>query len=157
LVYGGILSGANESPPVVSNGTGNTTVIVNPPANTMRLAVVYSGLNGNTAAAHIHCCTATAGVATAGVATTTPTFAGFPLGANFGVYDSTFDMTQAGSFNAAYITANDGSPASAASAPFAGIAAGKAYLNIHSSTSGGGEIRVFLGPPPDVLLTNGFE
>jgi hypothetical protein len=53
-------------------------------------------------------------------------------------------MTQASSWNAAFINANGGTPAGAEAALVAGAAAGQAYLNIHTSTFGGGEIRSFL-------------
>jgi hypothetical protein len=148
-VFVGSLTGNNEAPPNASLGVGASAVTINATANTMRVNANFAGLTGNTAAAHIHCCTAVPGVGTAGVATTTPNFVGFPLGVTAGSYDTTFDMTLAGSYNAAFITANGGTPASAQAALFAGIAAGRAYLNIHSTTFGGGEIRSFL-----VLQTN---
>jgi hypothetical protein len=114
----------------------------------MTLDVSFSGLAGNTTASHIHAATATAGAGTAGVATTTPTFAAFPLGVTSGTYPRTFDMTLASSYNAAYITANGGTTATAFNALKAAVDTGKAYLNIHSSTFGGGEIRGFWAPVP---------
>jgi len=60
-----------------------------------------------------------------------------------------FDMTQASSWNPAFITANGGTVSSAFAAFATGLADGKAYLNIHSSTSAGGEIRTFLVPVPE--------
>lgn len=65
--------------------------------------MTFSGLLGNTTASHIHAATAVAGVGTAGVATQTPSFSGFPLGVKAGAMDTTFDMTLASSFNASYI------------------------------------------------------
>jgi uncharacterized protein (TIGR03382 family) len=61
--------------------------------------------------------------------------------------DQTLDMTLASSYNPSYITANGGTPASAEAALFAAIAQGRAYLNIHSNTFPGGEIRGFLVIP----------
>jgi hypothetical protein len=144
VVFTGYLNGAVEVPPNVSAGVGDTTVTLDATANTMRLVVSFTGLTGNTTAAHIHCCTTTALTGTASVATTTPTFAGFPLGVPAGTYDTTFDMTQIGSYNAPFVTVNGGTAAMAQAALFAGIAAGKAYLNLHSSAFGGSEIRSFL-------------
>src|SRR5882672_2493839 len=80
------LSGANESPPNASLGTGFATVLFDPVANTMQVDVSFSGLTTGNTASHIHCCTAVPGVSTAGVATTTPTFTGFPDGTMAGVY-----------------------------------------------------------------------
>ena len=60
----------------------------------------------------------------------------------------TFDMTLSSSYNAPFITNNGGTTASAEAALLAGVEAGKAYLNIHSSTFAGGEIRGFLVPLP---------
>jgi len=140
------LSGPNESPPNASPGTGTGQADYDDVAHTLHVHVTFSGLTGNTTASHIHTPTAVAGTGTAGVATTTPTFAGFPLGVTSGTYDNTLDLTLASSYNPAFVTANGGSPATAEVALMAGIAAGKAYLNVHSQTFGGGEIRGFLIP-----------
>jgi hypothetical protein len=136
------LSGASEVPPNSSGGTGKALITIS--GNLMRVQVTFSGLTGNTTASHIHAPTAAATTGTAGVATTTPTFTGFPLGVKAGTYDHTFDMTQASSYNPAYITANGGTPASAYTALKTAIDAGKSYLNIHSTFAPGGEIRGFL-------------
>src|SRR5262249_27497644 len=100
-----------------------------------------------TTASHIHAPTAVAGTGTAGVATQTPYFTGFPIGVTSGTYDHTFDTTQNATFNASY---DGGTPATQEPALFQAIADGKAYLNIHSSTFGGGEIRGFLTLPVPV-------
>ena len=138
----GTLSGANENPATASTGTGFTTVVYNSTLHTLNVSVTFSGLTGNTTASHIHCCVAPPG--NAGVATTTPTFAGFPLGVTSGTYNTTLDLTQASSYNPAFITANGGTTAGAEAALAAGFANGTSYLNIHSSTFPGGEIRAFL-------------
>jgi hypothetical protein len=145
ITYVGILSGANESPATGSPGTGFAAVTVDDIVNTMRVQVNFSGLTGTTTASHIHCCT----TPNAGVATTTPTFAGFPLGVTSGTYDRTLDLTLASSYNPAFITANGGTPASAEAVLLAGLAAGNAYLNVHSTTFGGGEIRANLLAAPE--------
>jgi hypothetical protein len=59
-----------------------------------------------------------------------------------------FDMTQASTWNPAFVTAH-GSVAGAEAALVAGAAAGEAYLNIHSTNFGGGEIRGFLVAVPE--------
>lgn len=138
------LDGAAESPSNASPGLGSGMVVFDTALHTMSLNVSFSGLTGTTSAAHIHCCTALAGAGNVGVATTTPTFAGFPLGVSSGAYAQIFDMTLASSFNAAFITANGGTTTSAEMALFNGALAGKSYLNLHTSAFGGGEIRGFL-------------
>lgn len=144
IVYTAPLSGAAEFPPNASAGTGLATVTFNDDDFTMRVQVTFAGLTGTTTASHIHCCTAAAGAGNAGVATTTPTFPSFPLGVTSGMYDQTFDLTQASSWNAAFITANGGTIASAFAALSTGLAGGNAYLNVHSTFAPGGEIRGFL-------------
>jgi hypothetical protein len=148
IYFAAALNGASESPANVSLGTGYAQVWFDLAANTMRVDVTFSGLTGNTTASHIHAATAVAGTGTAGVATVTPTFTGFPLGVKSGTYDYTFDMTLASSYNPAYVTAN-GSVANAESALLAALQADKAYLNIHSSSFTGGEIRGFLQEAPE--------
>jgi hypothetical protein len=144
IVYTAPLSGAAEFPPNASAGTGFATVTFNDDDFTMRVQVTFAGLTGITTAAHIHCCTAVAGAGNAGVATTTPTFPNFPLGVSSGSYDQMFDLTQASSWNAAFITANGGTISGAFAALSTGLAGGNAYLNVHSTFAPGGEIRGFL-------------
>ena len=146
VIYNVILKGANEFPANASAGSGIGLVTVNDDNFTIHLQVTFSGLTGTTTASHIHCCTTVPGVGTAGVATTTPTFAGFPLGVTSGSYDRTFDMTLASSWNPAFVTANGGTLGSAFSTLVTGIVAGDAYLNIHTTFAPGGEIRGFLTP-----------
>lgn len=150
-IYTAILSGTNESPQNASPGTGFATVTLDSILNTMRVQVSFSGLLGTTTAAHIHASTAVPFTGTTGVATTTPTFAGFPSGVTSGTYDNTLDMTMASSYNPSYVTNNGGTPAGAETALFSGIAAGKSYLNIHTSAFPGGEIRGFLVPEPGTV------
>ena len=149
ITYSTSLSGPNESPPNGSTATGFAIVTIDDIANTMEVNVTFQGLSSNNTAAHIHCCTAVAGTGTAGVATVTPTFTGFPSGTTAGTYDNIFDMTVAGSYNPAFVTANGSSVPTAMSVLFAGIASGNSYLNIHTTNFGGGEIRGFLAPVPE--------
>jgi hypothetical protein len=149
ITYFADLSGAAESPPNASPGTGFAQVIIDIAAHTLQVTATFSDLLGTTTAAHIHCCTATAGTGTAGVATQTPSFVGFPLGVTSGSYSSpVFDLTVAGSWNAAFIAANGGTIAAAEAALALGLAAGEAYFNIHTTVVPGGEIRGFLAPTP---------
>ncbi|WP_291991924.1 CHRD domain-containing protein [Candidatus Accumulibacter sp. ACC003] len=149
ITYHADLNGANEALPNASPGFGSAIVTYDDVLHSMRVEATFSGLTGTTTAAHIHCCTTTAMVGTAGVATRTPTFLDFPAGVMSGLYDKTFDMMLATSYNAAFITANGGTTAAAETALFAGMAQGKSYFNIHTSVFGGGEIRGFLQQVPE--------
>ena len=148
-VYQASLSGAAESPPNPSAGTGTATVTYDNVAHTLLLSLLFSGLTGTTTASHIHAPTATPGTGTAGVATTTPTFAGFPLGVTSGSYTNTLDLTLASSYNPAYVTANGGTTAGAEAAFAAALGSGRAYWNIHTTQFAGGEIRGFLTAVPE--------
>ena len=146
ITYAADLSGANENPANASAGNGLATVILDTGAHTLRVVVSFQNLSGPTTASHIHCCIAPP--QNAGVATTTPTFAGFPLGVTSGAYDRVLDLTQTSSWNPAFITAHGGTPAGAEATLTTGLAAGQAYLNVHSSVYPGGEIRGFLALAP---------
>jgi len=151
VVYSVILSGPAEAPPNASPGTGTAQVVIDTDAHTMSVHAEFTGLTGTTIASHIHCCTAVPGAGLAGVATEVPFFNSFPIGVTAGTYDHLFDLTSALSWNPAFVTANGGTLASAEAFFAAGVAAGQAYLNIHSTTFRGGEIRGFLVPEPGSL------
>jgi hypothetical protein len=142
VTYDAVLSGDGESN---SSGTGFAIVTIN--GNMMEVNVTFSGLTTGTTASHIHCCTAVPGSGTAGVATTTPTFPGFPLGVTSGSYDQIFDLTASGTYTPAFVTA-EGSIANAQAALLAALNADEAYLNIHTTQFPGGEIRGFLTQTP---------
>jgi uncharacterized protein with beta-barrel porin domain len=147
----GFLLPSNESPPTNSSGTGTAIVIVDPAANTLHVNVTFSGLTSGVTAAHIHCCQATPGAnANIGVATTTPTFTGFPSGVTSGSYDNSFDLLQASSYNPAFISGplvSSHTVAGAATVLINGIQNNLTYLNIHTTNNPGGEIRALLAPP----------
>jgi CHRD domain-containing protein len=147
------LTGALEVPPTGSPGTGQATVLLDTSLNTMEVKVTFSGLEAGTTASHIHCCLSSplqTGVSVM-VATTTPTFPGFPLGATSGTYDMTFNLLDATTYNPLFITSafNPGGTVASAAAVFvAALLAGETYLNIHTTMFLGGEIRGFLVPTP---------
>ena len=156
ITYVALLDGPSKSPPNASPGTGTVTVVIDTGAHTLHVVIAFADLLGTTTAAHIHAPTAAPLTGTAGVATTVPTFAGFPLGVTSGSYDMTLDLTLASSFNPAYVTAN-GTVAGAEAALSTALMDGKAYLNIHTTVFPGGEIRGFLqAPEPGTLAMLGF-
>ena len=118
----------------------------------MRDQVTFQDLVAPNTASHIHVINGPGDanlVDTLGpVATTTPTFTGFPSGVMSGSYDYTYDTRLASTYRAGFVT-DAGSVALAETALFDAIMSGRAYLNIHSSTYPGGEIRGFLAPDPD--------
>ena len=154
------LTGSLEVPPSGSPGTGFATVIIDPVANTMHVDVTFSALEAGTTASHIHCCLPSplATGVNVMVATTVPTFPGFPLGVTSGHYIHDFDLLDAATYNPAFVTAEGGTIALAEAALVAGIEARETYLNIHTTMFPGGEIRGFLvaaTPEPGTLLLLG--
>jgi CHRD domain/PEP-CTERM motif len=152
--------GTSESPSVTTTGYGQARVTVDFDLMSMRVEFSFSDLIGKATAAHIHCCTAVANSGNVGVATMTPSFTNFSfaagVGPQSGSYDRTFDMALASSYNAAFITAKDTTPADptdnlvlAFNALVAGLDDGKAYLNLHTTSFPGGEIRGLLAPVPE--------
>src|SRR5262249_22915951 len=139
-------------------GSGVALVLLNPALNTMSVAINFSGLQGNTTASHIHCCLAfpfQTGV-NVGVATTTPTFPGFPLGVTAGSYLRTFDLLDAATFNPAFVNGAfnpGGTIPGARNALVAGLLGSATYLNVHSTLFPGGEIRGFLTPTSGEAVT----
>lgn len=154
------LNGPSEVPVNNSPGFGYGFVTFDDLAHTMRLEATFQDLLAGVTVAHIHGPTAVADTGTAGVATTTPTFAGFPAGVTFGSFDATFDMTLASSYRAGFITANGGTPATAEVVLLQALKDNKAYLNIHTSQFPGGEIRGFFHAVPEpstwALMILGF-
>ena len=137
------LSPLNENPAhPESSATGTAQVIWDTSTHLMTVNVTFAGLTTPNTAAHIHCCVASPG--TTGVATTVPTFTGFPSGVTSGTYTHTFDMTSLTSYNPAFVTAHGGTAVGAEAALLAGMQAGQTYLNIHTTMFPGGEERGFL-------------
>jgi len=145
MTFGGILSGANEVPPVNTPGAGTVAVVLDPTAQTIQIIASFFGLTTPDAAAHIHCCQTMLGT-NVGVATTVPAFAGFPLGVTQGTYLSPlFSLGDPSFYNPAFVMMEGGLP-QAEAALIAGIENGLTYFNIHTTQNPGGEIRTQLLP-----------
>jgi hypothetical protein len=143
MPFGGILSGANEVPPVDTPGAGSVTVVLDPTAQTIQILASFFGLTTPDTMAHIHCC-APLGT-NAGVATTVPAFAGFPLGVTQGTYLSPiFSLADPSFYNPAFV--GMGTVAQAAATLTNGILNDMTYFNIHTSMNPTGEIRTQLLP-----------
>ena len=84
--FTGVFSGAAEADPNDSPGTGNAEVELDTAEHVLRIDVSFSGLESPTTVAHIHCC-APPGEG-AGVATTVPTFPGFPVDVTSGSFQA---------------------------------------------------------------------
>lgn len=153
VVYTAILDGPSESPPTGSPGTGAATVSYDSATHLLSISASFSGLIGTTTASHIHAATPAPLSGTAGVATQTPSFVGFPLGVTSGTFNNVLDLSLAGSFNPAYVTANGGTVAGAEAAFVSALGSQRTYFNIHTSTFPGGEIRGFLSPVPEESST----
>ena len=147
IEYVANLSGAKESPPNASPGTGSVTAIFDFVAHTLDLHVTFSDLTSPTTAAHIHAPTAFAFTGTAGVATQVPYFINFPIGVTSGTYDQMFNTLDPSFYNPTFITNNGGTVAGAEAALEQALSQGRAYLNIHTENFPSGEIRGFLHVP----------
>ncbi len=159
------LSGPDESPANASPGSGFAVVTIDDVTGVMQVRVRFSDLIGLVTASHIHVVNGPGDADTTDtlgpVATSVPTFLGFPSGVTFGSYDRMFDMTDVANYRPGWITDSGGTEFLALQELFDGITEGRAYLNIHTSVYQGGEIRGFLqpqllvGPEPATLLLLG--
>jgi hypothetical protein len=141
-----------------ATGSGTVKVVYDDVAQTLEIDTTFSGLSGFTTVSHIHCCTAVPGVGTVGVAVTPGTLPGFPVGVQAGSYSIALDLTDPATYTASFLnTFGGGTAAGAEAALLAGMQAGTAYFNIHSSAFPPGEIRGFLQevPEPASLLLFG--
>ena len=143
------MDGPSESPTNTFTGTGYGTALYDDIAHTLALNVSFAGLDGTTTASHIHAATPNPFRQTAGVATTTPSFTGFPLGVKSGTFSNTLDLTLGTSWNPSYVSAHGGTTAGAETDFIAAMFGHQAYWNIHTSTVGGGEIRGFMSLTPE--------
>jgi hypothetical protein len=117
IYYGTItMTGAQETPPVTTTATGTIEANYNRLTKTLSYSLAFSGLTDSAVAAHIH------GLGETGVlAPVVQTFASFP-------------RRKQGSYSGSLLI--DGTKITEAD-----LLANRYYINIHSKTYGGGEIR----------------
>lgn len=117
---------------------------------TLLIDATFQGLSGTTTQSHIHCCITTppnAGVALA--AQPNNNLPSFPLGVQSAHYLQIVDLSLASNYTATFLTASGGTTLGAEQRLIAGLAAQTAYLNIHTTTFTGGEIRAFVTAVPE--------
>jgi CHRD domain/PEP-CTERM motif len=146
---------ATLSPEVTgATGSGRATFTYDTDSHDLRVVFSFSGLSGVTTVAHIHCCTAAQSTGTAGVAVTPGTLPGFLTGVSSGSYDALIDLDLQSSFTNAFLGVGAGVVATTVQIDAArnrlinAFQSRTAYLNVHSSTFPGGEIRGFVVPEP---------
>jgi CHRD domain len=163
------LTGALEVPASGSQGTGTALVILDMDAHTMEVHATFSGLfptiqtgpnaglPSGTTVAHIHCCLASPFLTDVNemVATTLPTFPGFPAGVTSGTYDQTFNLMLASTYNLGNPDLG-GSVATAEQLFTTALLAGETYFNVHTSMFPNGEIRDFLAVVPGPIAGAGL-
>jgi hypothetical protein len=134
ITYKATLTGDAERPtPITTTATGSWTGVLDPQTNTMTYTLTYSGLSTNSSLSHIHA----QGDAntTAGVVLNFANFAGattlFTPGSTSGSAAGVVNMS-GGTVTGLSITGDSLRKA---------MDAGMAYVNVHSQSHGGGEIR----------------
>ena len=138
--------------PEVPNATGTGTLLLtyDDLARTLWIDATWSGLSGNTTVAHIHCCTGTPNTGTAGVALAqSGNLPGWVAGVTSGSYQRLIDLSQTNQYGGTYFTNSGGTTALAEKRLIDNLMSGQAYLNIHTSTFQGGEIRAFVSVVPE--------
>ena len=116
-MFSAYLEGRQEVPPVTTSATGYARVFLDEAAGTITYTVVFNGLSSAQTASHIH----TGAIGVAG-----------PVTINFGAVGGTSGT----------ITGT----AAITPAQIATLRAHGMYVNVHSTTNSGGEIRGQLGP-----------
>jgi hypothetical protein len=133
-----------------ATGTGSLFLEWDIDGHTLWIDATFSGLSGNTTQSHIHCCTSSPFTGTSGIAlATNGNLPGFPLAVKAGHYQKLIDLGLNSSYSPGFLGGAGGTAAAAETKLMDGLMAGKSYMNIHTSTFGGGEIRSFVTVVPE--------
>ena len=157
-----------------ATGTGNATVYFNETAKTIRVQFSYAGLTGNPTNGHIHAASSAVPYTFAnpnptvalgfGVGSGAPGYSSSPPGPS-GSYDRTFNVSAAPApptWSNGFRNNHAGLTIDQLNAKFVEyMNTGKAYINLHTSANGNGEIGGFftvVTPEPGhwALLASGF-
>ena len=128
--YIGVLSGGTEVPPVATPATGNASVVLNAAQTQLSISVQFQNLIGTYSASHIH------GPAAAG--TNAGVKWGFSGAVSGWIFSNANHDGTITNFIATGITPTD----------VANLNTGQFYVNIHSTSFPGGELRAQLGSAP---------
>lgn len=127
ITFTATLSGANETVPNASKGTGIATVTLNDVTGAGTITLTFSGLSTPVTGSHIHCCA--------------------PQGANGPVI---IDFLSSVTLSADKLSGSMTSYAfTLTAAQVAAMKNGQTYVNVHTSANPGGEIRGQLAPVPE--------
>ena len=133
-----------------ATGTGTLRLEYDEDGHTLLINATWAGLSGLTTNAHIHCCTATPNAGTGGVALAEGgRLPGFVNGLAAGSYTRLIDLSLTSQYSGGFVAASGGTALGAETRLISNLASGNAYLNIHTSTFGGGEIRAFVTAVPE--------
>jgi CHRD domain/PEP-CTERM motif len=133
-------------------GSGSLFMEYDEHGRTLLIDATFQGLSGVTTQSHIHCCTAAVGTGNAGVALAqqpTNNLLNFPIGVSSAHYLQIIDLASTSSYTATFLTASGGTTLLAEERLIANLTSQQAYLNIHTSTFTGGEIRALVTAVPE--------
>ena len=127
ITFTATLSGAKETVPNSSTGTGTATVILDDLTGKGTISVIFSGLSTPVTGSHIHCCQ--------------PQGANGPVIVPFDAFLTLSADKLSGSITNFAFTLT--------AAQVAAMKGGLTYVNVHTTTNPGGEIRGQLAPVPE--------
>lgn len=140
------LSGAEEVPPVSTPAGGLAQIQFDRMADTLRLRVVVRDLLGGLRDGHFH---------QAPFGANGPVVVGFPalpLGQTRFAYRATLDLADAATYRPGFLAASGGTAAGARDALIGLLAGGGIYVNIHTDSFPGGELRGQVAVPAPAAL-----